>query len=257
MEADFEQIGDVAYDRLKPEAITAFLWVTFAIGAGMAFFVSDTVDYSVNITNPIWSSIIQANIVLLVIHFLVCLFFSKKNFAYKFQRIQAVILCLVAIKFSFEFYPFYFLAVEDRFAPGFMTTVGLLLLIGGIVYLVISTVRAIGRVKKGELKENGQGLYHFKNSKTYVSLPIIFGATMLGGAIGQILSNSVTTIGEMTGLFFILLLTVVIQYAIAMVWPEFFLLAYGKFRFESFRLKMPKASKVQKNIKTNGKKVKR
>ncbi|MEH7235819.1 hypothetical protein [Bacillus sp. JJ1562] len=249
---DFDLIEDVAYDRLSPDAITAFLWVTFVISAFMTYFISDAVDYSVYITNPIWSTIIKTNSILLVFHLLVTIFYSIKKNAFRFQRFQTLLLCFFGLKLSLEFYPFYFTAVEDRFAPAYMTTIGLLAIALGFVLLVVSVIRAIGRVKKGELREDGKGLYDFKQSKGYVSLPIIFGATMLGGAISQTFSSMGTPFGDMPGLFFILLLNITIQYAVAMVWPEFFLLAYGKFRFESFRIKMPKQTP-----KTGGRKVKR
>ncbi|WP_449537781.1 hypothetical protein [Ferdinandcohnia sp. Marseille-Q9671] len=247
---DFDLIEDVAYDRLHPNAIIAFFWVTFVISAFMTYFVRDTVNYSVYITNPMWSTLIQVNLILLVFHLLVLIFYKVKRNTFRFQRLQVLLLCFFSLKLSLEFYPIYFMAVEDRFAPTYLTTTGLLAIAFGFVLLVISVIRAIGRVKKGELKENGKGLYDFGNSKGYVSIPIIFGATMIGGAISQTFSAMGSSFGSMAGLFFLLILAIVIQYGIAMVWPEFFLLAYGKFRFASFIVELPK------DRKSTGKKAK-
>ncbi|NMD71536.1 hypothetical protein HHO41_14625 [Bacillus sp. DNRA2] len=125
-------------------------------------------------------------------------------------------------------------------APDYLKTTAIILYIGGLVYLVISTIRGVRRVQKGELRIGGKGLYDFANSKGHISIPIVFGVTMLGGSIFKILSYSTVSFGPLLQLYFLLLLIVVLQYAIAFAWPEFFLFTYCKFRFESFIIPMPR-----------------
>ena len=105
-------------------------------------------------------------------------------------------------------------------------------LAGGFVFLLLSIVRAIRRVKKGEFTANGRGIFNLRESKGYVSTPIIIAATIFGGVTARGLSSSGgSSVGEV---IVPLLLSIILQYAIAIALPEFLLLAYCKKRFPSF-----------------------
>ncbi len=247
-EEDFYQIRMVALDRLSPDAIPVFFWATFIISGIMTAVVNFGSEYSIYINNPIWPSIINIYTVFLIFHFIIALFFSFEKNYYKYQKLQSVLLSIISLKFSFEIYPFYFLICEDKQAPSYLTNTAFILAFGGIAYLVISTIRGIKEVQKGEFRKGGKGLYNFKQSKGYVSLPIIFGTTMIGGAVARGLSDSASTFGIVVGLYFFLFLCIALQYTIAFAWPEFFLLTYCKFRFESFQIPMPKRVPSEKKV---------
>ncbi|ADU31782.1 hypothetical protein [Evansella cellulosilytica] len=124
----------------------------------------------------------------------------------------------------------------------------LMVILGGVVFLLFSIARSIKRVKQGHFRHGGKGLYNFKQSKGYVSLPIIFTASMIGGLVGR--ASFETSFGELTELLFFIVVTVVIQYGIAMAWPEFLLIAYCKCRFPSFIVPEEKVDN-RKPLKSN------
>ncbi|MDQ0272734.1 hypothetical protein [Cytobacillus purgationiresistens] len=147
---------------------------------------------------------------------------------------------IIAFKVSLDFYSVFFVYTVADYFPNYLLSISIILLIGGLIYLALSTIRAIKRVKKGAFREEGTGLYGFSQSKSYVSLPIIFGATMMGGAIARTLGESSNTLAQSATLYKMLFFTVLIQFAIAFALPEFQLVTYCKYRFESYNLKKPK-----------------
>ncbi|MFK9091899.1 hypothetical protein [Bacillus salipaludis] len=243
-EADFYELKSVVNGRLSPDRISAFFWVTLfisavstlvvAVGAGSMMFISDT-----------WLQFIRIDIYLLLIHLLIANFFTFTKNMYKFQKFQAILLTIFSLKLSLDFYKVYFLACEDRLAPGYMWTTGFVLIGGGLVYLALSTWRAVRRVKKGAFRKGGKLLYDFQTSKGHISLSFVIGATIFGGSIINAISSNGYGLLEI----YVLLGTfALMQYLIAMAWPEFFLIAYCKFRFDSF-LKKPPTKLAERGMK--------
>jgi len=230
-ETDFYLLKQISTGRLRPSQMVGFFWGAF-IFSGIMALVSYNAARGLLTSNPLWPILIKVIIGILVIQFLFTLFFTSDKNAYRYQKLQAYLLAFILFKLSIEMYLVYFLACEDRYAPTYMLTIGLLFLVGGFVFLIISTLRGIRRVKQGEFRENGKGLYNFQQSKGYVSLPIIYVASIFAGLMAKSLSSmDLSTVGEV---IFPLLISVFIQYSIAIVWPEFFLLVYCKKRFQSY-----------------------
>lgn len=230
-ENDFYILKQTATGRLSPNQMTGFFWGAFVFSAIMI-----AVSYNAALSNNVsttWTIFIQVYVVILAIQFLFTLFYSNTKNAYMFQKLQVYLLCIVLFKISIEMYLIYFLSIDDRNAPYYMVTIGVLMLIGGILYLIISTYRGINRVKKGEFKNGGKGLYNFQQSKGYISLPIIYGVSVIGGMLARSLSGTNGAF-QIIEVLLPLLIAVFLQYSIAMIWPEFFLLAYCKKRFTSF-----------------------
>ncbi|UAC48914.1 hypothetical protein K6959_03070 [Bacillus aquiflavi] len=246
-ENDFYQIKTVAENRLRPDRMTRTLWGAFMFSGMITAVLSFGSGYSIYVTNPIWPVIVKISSILLAVQFVVTVFFTKRKIAYKFQRTQSLLLSTFLFKMSIDVYAVYFLSCEDKSAPSYMTTTGFILLIGGLLYLVISTIMGIKRVQQGELRKGGKGLYNLKQSKGQVSLPIIFGATMMGGTIARFLSDVNTPTANMASLFFARFFAVVLQYAMTFASPELFLLTYCKFKFESFRIPMPTPVEFKQN----------
>jgi hypothetical protein len=242
-EEDFDQIKSVAESRLCPERISSFFWATFMFNVFMTSVVAVAIYGSDFALEPIWFVFANTVIALFIVQFLVALFFSKLKNAYRFQRIQSVFLSILSLKMSLDMYAPFILFSEADYIPNYLRPTAFILCMGGLIYLVLSTFRGMKRVQKGELREDGNGLYNFKESKGYVSLPIIFGATFLGGAITRTLSESESILGQTGSVYFFLFLCVALQYTIAFAWPEFFLITYCKFRFESFQVPMSKRVK--------------
>lgn len=145
-------------------------------------------------------------------------------------KIQLIFATLVAFKFSIDYYLFFFTVADLEDTPQYIFNTGSLLMAGGIFLLIMMTVRAFRRVKQGELKKEGEGLYNFKETKNYLTGAGLFGIVLIAGSLARSLSNLEGSIG----MFFILFLCITIQYSVAIALPEFILLIYGKFKFKSF-----------------------
>ena len=247
-ETDFHELRWVARDRLSPDAISYFFIALF-LGSGI-FTVVVTGGASNNsyVNHLFWDKFSVVYITLLTLHLLIALFFLIGKIAFKFQRTQSIFLSVLSFKFSVEMYVFYFLICDDRNAPNYMYITGAVALLGGGIYLVISSVRGIRRVQQGHFRKGGKGLYNFQESKGYVSLPIIFAATTIGGNLARLVSDDAFDSSRMMVIYGALFFAMALQYLIAMVWPEFLLLAYCKFRFASFRISAPERIRKHQEI---------
>ncbi|WP_234121601.1 hypothetical protein [Clostridium hydrogenum] len=240
-ESDFYELKDVSEDRLNPAGIAAFFIASFAVSAIFTAVCVSGSYKNKNITNPIWHKIINVMLILLIIQAIITFLYWGTKKSFKHQRFQAVWLNIISIKISIDAYPFYFLACEDKHAPSYMFDIGWLFLLGGFVYLILSTIRGVVRVRRGMFRKGGRYLYDFSNSKLHFSIPLIYGIVLIVGNISRNLSASSDENTPIFGLIIILVFIVLVQYGIAMAWPEFFLLAYCKFRFKSFTEEIPKA----------------
>ncbi|MDR4889954.1 hypothetical protein RGU12_20880 [Fredinandcohnia sp. QZ13] len=257
-EEDFYNIKVVAQNRLRPDKITGFFWLTLIFSGLITALTSLALDAGIAITNPIWLTIQKISIAFLVLNAVVALFFTPEKNAYRYQRLQAIFLSIFGLKFSVDFFPFYFLAAEDRVAPSYMSIYGWVIFLGGLVLTLYTTLRAFKRVKRGEFRKDGNGLYKFKESKTEISIPIVFGSVMIVGAIIQLLSDSEIIFVNMIEVLFVLLLCTALQYAIALAWPEFLLLTISKFQFESFCIpKIKRKKPIRHKLHKKSAKVKK
>lgn len=242
-ESDFYELRIIASDSLSPDGISAFFWGSLIYSGIMTAVVLVGMGDIVQIINPIWPKIIRADLVILVIQLLITLFFTNEINAFKFQRFQAILISIISFKVSIDAYQVFYLACEDRNAPSFIRNTGNFLLLGGIVYLIVLTIRGIGRVKQGEFRKGGKLLYNFRNSKAFVIFPIIYAATLLGIIIMRNFSNMTSITAKLWELIYLVIVIAVFQYVLAMACPPIFLLTYCKFRFKSFRVKMPESFK--------------
>ncbi|MDQ0272731.1 hypothetical protein [Cytobacillus purgationiresistens] len=238
-EEDFYQLRSVARGRLRPPKVLSFSWGAFFFSGAMTSVVALGVYGSDYRLLSSWLLLANICIAILIVQFIITLFFTKESNAYRFQKVQSVFLSIIAFKLSLDMYVSFIVFSEAEYIPDYLRPAAFILCMGGLIYLVLSTIRGIKRVQQGEFRQDGKGLYNIKQSKTFYSLPIIFGATMMAGVIARTLSESSSTLGQSAAVFFILFLAVVLQYALAFALPEFFLLTYCKFRFESFHVPMP------------------
>lgn len=235
-EADFYLLEDVARGRLSPDGISAFFIATLIYSGIITLILVSGANNNTHITNQIWKVILKADLWILLVHFLIAIFFIKEKIYIKFQKLQVVLLNVITIKMSVEFYQVFFLACEDKRTPSYMARAGMILLLVGVGFLIASTIRAIHRVKQGKFRRGGEGLFNFKKSKLYVSSPFVFGLVMLSGTFARSFSESSDMGKIIPGLMFMLLLCAFVQYAMALAIPEFFLVTYCKFRFKSFNM---------------------
>lgn len=226
----FEQLESVAHDRLEPGNIAVFFWSSLIVGAIVVILSALGLNDKVFIRYGILPILVKGAIILLVSHLVIAIIFTFEKIAYRFQRLQMILVTVVTFLLSISFYLFFFVLYNYSFAPGYVLTGAIALFVGGIGFLGWSTLRAINRIKQGHFKEDGDGMFDLKKSKIYIGVPIIFTFIILGGIAAKSLAD-ISFDGEMYGILFF---AVLIQYTIAIALPEFFLVAYCKFRFKSF-----------------------
>lgn len=253
-ESDFIKIKDAAFDRLRPNNVPIFFVGTLVFSGVMLAVSKFAFSYS-NKISPEFSTIISISTAAVIVHLLIAILFLFEKIAYKFQKLLAISICIVSFMASLETYQIYFLLCDDRNAPSFMTTLGLSLMAGGILFLVLSLIRAIKRVGKGEFRREGRGLFNMSDSKGYASLPFLFGIAMIAGTLPKIFSDNSTYLS--IELYFALFLCFIIQYGIAAAWPEFFLLVHCKRKFDSFHVPMPSRRKKKGKKQSHENKAKR
>jgi hypothetical protein len=229
-EADLYKIKMTGLSRLRPDRLGGFLWLSILFGGIMTIVSLVGVAQSDGLASPWLLTAVRSATVLLGVQLLLAILFSINAISYPLQKLQLIITTIVVIKFSIDTYLFFFMAADLGGAPQYIFNTALILLAGGFVYLAISVIRGFKRAKEGALRKEGRGLYNFQSEKSYISLPAIFGIVMIAGTLAKAVSGMDGSIG----MFFILFLCVVIQYAVAMALPEFFLLIYGKSKFKSF-----------------------
>ncbi|MGY3715138.1 hypothetical protein ACWE42_06405 [Sutcliffiella cohnii] len=238
-EQDFKKLKEISLDRLFPTSISVGLMGLLIFSGAMNGFLLYGVLYSPYVNNPIWDTILPISIVIFIVQTIITIFFFNNKRAFSYQYFQSIFATFVILKVSTEGYYMFFVIYEDKFAPTYVAQIGIATFLGGFIFLIISIIRAIKRVKDGHFREGGKGILNFSESKSYVSLPIIFGITMIGGAISRLLSSSDYAVSTLIELYFALFLAAVIQYALVLVWPEFLLLAYCKSKFKSFEIEQP------------------
>ncbi len=254
-EEDFYELKSVSEDRLDPSAIGAFFILVFIIGVVMYMVSALGVSKTINVNNKFWINVVRVDMIILIVQLIIIIFFRSLKKCYGHQKIQAILLCILSIVFPVEMYQVFFIMCENRLMSDYVINFGGLILLGGLVFTVISTLRGINRVKNGHFRKDGKYLYDFKNSKIYISSPVIYGIILMAGLLSRNLSGADNSTSNSMVIYFFLIIVAIIQYAIAIAWPEFFLLAYCKFRFETFNEKIPKAWLKEdiksKSLKTN------
>ncbi|WP_079506462.1 hypothetical protein [Mesobacillus jeotgali] len=229
-EDDLYEIKRAGYDRLRPDRAPLFLWGTIVFGGAVlvvALFGVIQADLQVN---PLLLTAVRIATIILGAQILLTILFSITPISYALQKMQLIFATIVAFKFSLDTYLFFFVAADTENLPSYIFTTAFILMTSGLVLLIITIIRAFKRVKQGELRKDGEGLYNFKQTKNVLIGPGIFGLVMIAGSLARSISNMEGNIG----MYFILFLCITLQYSIAIALPEFILLIYGKFKFESF-----------------------
>jgi uncharacterized membrane protein len=231
--SDYKLLKDIAENRLRPNVLSTFFLGAFFYSGIMALVGWNAVRV-LNYGKEFWEPIIPFVIALVGIQLVIAIFFMSESRSYKYQKLQSYLIVVTYFKVSIDAYLVYFLACFDRNTGEFMIKFGVYLLISGLVYLMISTIRGFYRLKKGAFRKNGKGLYNFQNSKGYVSLPIIFVFVLLGGLLARAnFDYGLNAAGEV---LLPLLGAFLVQNLISMMLPEFILVAYCKTKFKSFKI---------------------
>lgn len=243
-EDDFYKIKMAGYGRLRPDSVPGFLLGAIVFG-GVALIVSlFGVINGIDLASSLLQISVKVATVIFGVQLLLTILFSITSVSYAMQKLQIIFVTLVAFKFSVDYYLFFFTVADLEGAPQYIFNTGFFLMAGGILLLILMTIRAFRRVKQGQLRKDGEGLYNFKETKNVLTGAGLFGIVMIAGTLARSISNMEGNIG----MFFILFLCIILQYSIAIALPEFILLIYGKFKFKSFVLsrRNPRSKKKRK-----------
>ncbi|XID94302.1 hypothetical protein ACF3MZ_07195 [Paenibacillaceae bacterium WGS1546] len=235
-EEQFEELKAVAYTRLSPNRIILAFISAFVYSGVTTAVMAFALSYSTTITSAYWPLIQKFDLVLLIVQSLFVLFFALPRHDYRFQKLQSIVLCLVFFKLSVDGYKIYFLTLEDRNSPNELFATGITILVGGLLLLVLATFRAIRLVEQGKLTQDGSYLYPVsKETATRITVILIV-IMVIAHIVGRLLGNLNP---DVLGPVSLLVIISILQYGMAIAWPEFFLIAYAKLKFPGFILKMP------------------
>lgn len=166
---DFYELEQISSIRLHPMNISGFfLAVLIVSGISNVAFAMGLFFGSWNAVLE-WKVISMCSVIIYLLQILITVFFSFERMIYRFQKLQTMVLCFLALKFIMDFYMCYFLMNEDDGSSSYMTPVGLLFMFGGFIVLILSTRRAIGRVRNGEFREGGNKLFDFQSDESITS----------------------------------------------------------------------------------------
>ncbi|KAA0548510.1 hypothetical protein FZW96_08030 [Bacillus sp. BGMRC 2118] len=242
-EENFAILQQTAQARLRPDNISGWFLVTFIYSTIMlitaAFAVMTTPLFDTN-----WFLVPFFAAISWLVHLVLMLVFISERVAYKLQRLQAVALCFIAGKLSIEGYMIYFLICADQDADLYMYVVGLVLLAGGFLLMIVSTIRAFRAVRRGDLREDGNGLFQYTSRWLLSVVTAVIALIFISNYVVRFLPVEVTNASF--GAYFGLFLFAGIQYLMAMATSEFFLLTYCKFRYHSFIVEPPIRNRKQK-----------
>lgn len=241
-EEDFYELKCVAEDRMRPDAIPAFLLAAAIVSLIPTIIVVATAKGS-NII--LWDCIAVINIFFSSVQLVNAVFFISIKRCFRFQKYAATATCMSALIISIDFYQIFFYMARFEVKDKFLIIAGLLLMIGGFIFLIASTIRAIKRVEDGALRKGGKLLFDFQQRKGKVNAPLIYALTILSGVLARTFANK--SENDMLSAILFMSLSAFIQYAMALALPEFFLMVYCKFRFDNFIVEMPQGLREELN----------
>lgn len=243
---DFCLLKGESNDRLSPDGVSAF-FLGIMIYSFIMFIVSWNAVASIHNINQVWNRIIKYEGYAIFIQLIITIYYKSLDRAYKHQKIQAILLDILSFIFTIEAYQVYFLICVDRHLPIEMFYMGFILILIGILILIILSVRSVYRVKKGELRHGGRYIYKFSDlsSMKGVNISVIAGFTVAALVIIRTLSSMNNTGANYGTAIFFLIISVLVQYLMAIALPEFYLLTYCRFRFSNFIEVMPERWKKE------------
>lgn len=230
---DWYVLRGVANDRLSPEGIAA--WFVAVLVYSAIVLLIPVIGYYADECNTLWKIIILTSIILFIINILIIFYYSNSKYMYSKQKLQSVLLCIYGTKLSIDGYvPTVFLIYTES-SNKTLLYVALLALIGGIILNIAATIRGVNRAKKGYFRAGQNGLYDFKekSTKSFMGIYLIYPCVMIGMIIFRSIQNSNFQNS------FLLFWVIVVQYAVSLAIPEFYLLMYCKFKYKEFIVEMP------------------
>ena len=215
-------------DEIHVSLIGALFGILIFLGIAYIYLVS------LNIECPYLISMIIKIFIVGDIFFIILSWINKQKYAFMLQKFMAIIIGINWFVFSIVMYPgplilSYYENKDTLFS------IIIYMMIIGFIYLIFVFTKLIILIKKGEMGKGSIGMYErlFSEKIVYLgfSVPIIVIASKFARRLTIEMDNSGFDIGP---LILMLVFAFIIQLALSSIIPECIILAYCKFRFESF-----------------------
>jgi hypothetical protein len=249
-EQDFKQFYWTVTGRLSPNTLRAFFLLTLFYSGVMLLVAEFAIGYSRLIDKPSSQYLVDGILISFIVHLFILAFFLYPKFAYKFQRIQAILASIIALKLSVEGYTIIFLVADDRNLASYMYFPLFSAIIIGLIFTITDTLKVVRRIKEGKLRADGEEIFNYKRSKFSIYLRVIIMILIIiGTLIVQLNDPTADRVNMQFYSGFIIMMF--LHYTLALGLPEFFIVTYCKFRFTSFIIHAPKLRKKFKKHRTN------
>ena len=173
---------------------------------------------------------------------------KNKKYAYKFQKYLVLLLGVYWFIFAFSLYPLpLILGMAEHHAVIVQAVICTIAI--GFIYFIIIFIKLIYLIKTGQMRQGCGELYtKLVNKKiaaltSVSSIPVI----VISGKLARNVTKSMDASGNRVGpLVILLVLGFIINIVVCTLIPECIIVAYCKFRFESFNI--PGDPKVRERI---------
>ena len=223
---DFSSLKNVITERLKPDSVLVLPFITVIFG-----FLSIVIFILGNSNEKLILLFKNIELIWTMLMLIVILFYRNKKRCYKYQKMIYFFLCLSGLKLPFDIIVTALYLFRDN---GMYGLYNFMVQFSGIafVFLIISTIRAFYKSKKGDLTIEGRGLYDFKDSKIYISFSTLFSIILIMRFIIEMTNDIFPSLNLI--ILAIGIVLVVVGLIIAL--PEFFLIFYCICKFEEFKV---------------------
>lgn len=204
----------------------------FAFGGIEYWYLSAVEIQNKKIINIICMAFIFVSVLILIMTRI-----NNKKYSYKFQKVMVLVLALYWFIFSICIYPApLILGIAEHHTALVQAVICAAII--GLIYFVYIFIRLIYLIRKGEMGEQCEGLYErLISSKIAVGAGVSVPFVVISGKLARNLTNVMDSAGNKVGpLVMMLIFGFVINIIMVTFLPEFIILAYCKFRFESFNI---------------------
>ncbi|MBT2680526.1 hypothetical protein J7E38_16070 [Bacillus sp. ISL-35] len=244
-EQQLQKVRDVGFNRLSPDGLRTFLVVSFILSLWFTlipFFADKTNNFQV----PWITAFLTILFILWVLQGITIIVFMSIERAYRYQNWLVILVNIFYVKLIVEGFGGYFLSVKGEHP--YLIGLGIAYISFTIAFLLWSIQRAKINIEKGEGTIEGKGILYSGHFKLWPWLPVLMYVLLLAvltlfffGGIGN-------------GWYLAIVMPMVLGLSYA--YPEFFFLAYGKWKFPSFfDANMPSTKKTPAPKVNKGRKV--
>lgn len=162
---------------------------------------------------------------------------KNKKYSYRFQKPLVLLLSLYWFIFSFSIYPApLILGIAEHHVALVQSVICAIAI--GLIYFVVIFIRLIHLIRHGQMRKECEGLYEqLISSKIAVGASVSIPFIVISGKLARNVTNVMDSSGNRVGpLIIMLILGFIINIIICTLIPECIILAYCKFRFESFNI---------------------